>query len=193
MCISRPGTGAPEQRPPPRGLAVALALAAALAVSGCAHDKGNPLATAQTPPEMSAPALTLLGYARRLADTTPAGREAAVRAARRQVRTSPSAISYAYLALALGSPHQRLYTPDEAARYARLALNTKPAPWDPDARQYLSDYARLYGELTQANGDEPSDAAQKIADLKARLAKAQNKLKALSNIEDRLDTVEKHP
>lgn len=174
-----------------RAPGAALGLAIVLAVAGCAHDNIKPSSRPQAPPELSAPALTLLGYAHRLAQTSPAGREAAVRAARRQVETAPGAITYAYLALALGAPHQRLYTPDEAARYAKLALKTKPAPWDPDARQYLSDYARLYGELTHAT--EPSDADRQIADLKQRLSKAQNKLKALSNIEDRLDTVESRP
>lgn len=169
----------------------AVGLALSLAMTGCAHDNVKPPSPPQTPPELAAPALTLLGYAHRLARTTPAGREAAVRAARRQVQKSPSAITYAYLALALGSPHQRLYTPDEAARYAKLALETKPAPWDPDARQYLSDYARLYSELTQTSDSD--DADRQIADLKAQLSKAQNKLKALSHIEDRLDTVENRP
>ncbi|KEZ78541.1 hypothetical protein [Salinisphaera hydrothermalis] len=181
----------PEKRSG-HALLAALGLALSLATTGCAHEEARPPhASQQTSTELSAPALTLLGYARRLARTTPAGREAAVRAARRQVRTAPGAVSYAYLALALGSPHQRLYTPDEAARYARLALDTKPAPWDPDARQYLSDYARLYGELTQ--DDETDEADRQIADLKSRLSNAQNKLKALSHIEDRLDTVENRP
>lgn len=173
---------------------MAAALFSVMALTGCAHDTIKPPAPAQAPAELSAPALSLLGYAHRLADTSPAGREAAVRAARRQVQTAPSAITYAYLALALGSPQQRLYTPDEAARYAKLALETQPSPWDPDARQYLSDFARLYGELTRAtDATDATDADRQIADLKDRLSKAQNKLKALSNIEDRLDTVEKRP
>ncbi|WP_424821435.1 hypothetical protein [Salinisphaera sp.] len=180
-----------------RILIVTAALVAPMAVTGCAHDTINPPVPAQAPTELSAPALSLLGYARRLADTSPAGREAAVRAARRQVQATPSAITYAYLALALGSPQQRLYTPDEAARYAKLALKTKPSPWDPDARQYLGDYARLYGELTHAtestDATHSSHADREIADLKDQLSKARNKLKALSNIEDRLDTVEKRP
>lgn len=167
---------------------LALGIVLSLVTAGCAHEDIAPPNPKHTPQELSAPALTLLGYAHRLAQTSPAGREAAVRAARQQVKSAPSAITYAYLALALGSPHQRLYTPDEAARYARLALETKPAPWDPDARQYLSDYARLYGELTKTD-----NADQQIADLKARLSKAQHKLKALSHIEDRLDTVENRP
>ncbi|HET7312879.1 hypothetical protein [Salinisphaera sp.] len=197
------------------GLAIALAIAAALAVgiAGCAHEKTAP-PTPPMPAELSAPALTLLGYARRLARTTPEGREAAVRAARKQVRKTPGAISYAYLALALGSPHQRLYTPDGAARYAKLALETEPAPWDPDARQYLGDYARLYGELTQTReaaenedshterhiaelkkrlSSEDSYTERRIAELEKRLFMARKKLNALSNIEDRLDNVEDHP
>lgn len=167
-----------------------IAIVIALGMAGCAHDT-TPAPIPQAPSELSAPALTLLGYAWRLSRTSPEGREAAVHTARRQVRSSPGAITYAYLALALGSPHQRLYTPDGAARYARLALEARPSPWDPDARQYLGDYARLYGALTRAK--QPSDADRRIADLKHRLSKAQEKLKALSNIEEQLDNVENHP
>lgn len=161
-----------------------------MALGACAHPTSPP--TVETPSELSAPALTLLGYAYRLTRTSPAGREAAVRTARQQARSEPGAITYAYLAIALGSPHQHLYTPDEAARYARRALAAKPSPWDPDARQYLSDYARLYGALTRARG--PSDAdRRRIADLEKHLARAQAKLKALSNIEDHLDNAEDRP
>lgn len=180
------------RRPDRRAYArLGLVIAVSLGLAGCMHEIPPPPPTPQAPPALSAPALTLLGYAWRLAQTSPEGREAAVRAARKQMQASPGAITYAYLALALGSPHQRLYTPDGAARYARLALKARPAPWDPDARQYLSDYARLYGELARAK--QPSDAEQRIADLKRRLAKAQNKLKALSNIEEQLDNVEGRP
>lgn len=175
-----------------RRLSATLGLATTLAVAGCAHHNLQSSINPHAPPQISAPALTLLGYARRLAHMSPAGREAAVHSARQQVHTAPSAITYAYLALALGSPHQRLYTPDEAARYAKLALETKPSPWDPDARQYLSDYARLYGELTRA-AESSSDDQQRIADLKAQLSKAQAKLKALSHIEDRLNQLENRP
>lgn len=115
-----------------------------------------------------------------------------MRAARRRAHESPDARNYAHLAIALGSPHQRLYTPDEASRYARLALMAQPSPWDPDAQQYLADYARLYGQL--AASKQPSGGSeQHIADLKRQLSRARQKLKALSNIEDHLDNVENTP
>ncbi|WP_423821441.1 hypothetical protein V5738_13990 [Salinisphaera sp. SPP-AMP-43] len=165
-------------------------LFSSLTLSGCSHDPAQQPIQPRPPKQISSPALALLSYAHRLAETTPSGREEAVRAARHQVRDKPDATSYAYLALALGTPHQHLYTPDEAARYAQLALDAENAPWDTVARQYLSDYARLYSELTELQDD---DDEQRINDLKQRLEKAQRKLKALSNLENRLDNVENSP
>lgn len=168
------------------------------ALGGCAHGP-RPQPTLHSPPELSAPALSLLGYAYRLHSTSADGREAAVRTARQQVRSDPGALSYAYLAIALGTPHQHLYTPDEAARYARLALSSDDAPWDPDARQYLRDCLRLYRALsvssrhtTVAVKNSRADA-EHIAKLHTQLDQARAKLRALSHIEDRLDSAESQP
>lgn len=164
------------------------ALLGVVALAGCA------LMPAQTPSRhghtsaISAPALTLLGRAAKLAKADSGQREAAVRAARQRRQNTPGPVSDAYLAIALGSPHQHLYNPQEAARYAQLALNAKSAPWDPDARQYLRDLVRLYGAL-----DDEFATRQRIADLQRQLAQAQHKLKALTNVETHLDSTSSKP
>lgn len=154
-------------------------------------------ASCNTPPDT---VVGLLAYAHALAADTPAQREAAVHRARQQVHDTADARHYARLAIALGTPAQKLYTPDEAARYARLAAEDKDAHWSTAARQYLEDYARLYTELTAnsttdsgndntaTSGSSDTDAQQQIAQLRAQLADAQHKLRELANIEDRLNS-----
>ncbi|RJS92258.1 hypothetical protein [Salinisphaera sp. Q1T1-3] len=161
----------------------ALALVIVAGLGGCAHLAPAPQPPVQTATARPAPTLDLLRYARRLSDTTPAGRETAVDDARQQVRKAPGATTYAHLALALAAPHQRLYTPDEAARYARLALNAAPNPWDDNARQYLGDMARW---LTLATQHTDADA-DRIRTLESQLGEARTKLEALSDIEQRID------
>jgi hypothetical protein len=138
----------------------------------------------------------LLKYAHALAAGTPAEREQAVRVARRQVRQRPSAQGDARLAIALGTPAQRLYTPSGAARYARRAVHADDARWSPAARQYLIDTIRLYQQLARHLATDNPASTQKIArvkdqrivQLKAQLADARRKLQALAHVEDRLDS-----
>lgn len=164
----------------------ALGLILSGLLAGCAHAPHRPTSPAPVPVDAGdSQALNLLTYARRLAETTPAGRRQAVIAARRQMHRTPGAVTYAYLALALARPHQRLYTPDEAARYARLALAADDAHWSATARLYLSDTARLLEQATTPAGKSES---VHVAALEKALAAARAKLAALSNIEDQLDT-----
>lgn len=170
------------------GLAATLVICVCFGPAGCAHTPVQITRTAVLAPagEPPSPASALLGYASRLGETTPAGRENAVRQARRQADREPCADTYAHLALALAAPHQRLYTPDEAARYARRALAARPTPWDRDARQYLTDVARL---LEDADTRSQQDA-DTIAVLRLQLAAARNKLNAMSDIESQIDAAD---
>lgn len=183
-CMARP------RRP---AIRYVLALVVVLAsLSACVHPSkhtdSNPSSDETGVADSRDSALALLDYAHHLAVISPDGREAVVHAARDQVSEQPTALHYAHLALALGTPGQRLYTPDEAARYARLALQAKPAPWSTAARQYLEDYARLYTELTGDNDSGGSPA--RVAQLKKELAEAHKKLRALAHIEERLDSAD---
>lgn len=183
-------------RAPAVGLLLAVVLVCALA--GCAQspsDAASSILKTQPTVEPRAPALSLLDYAHHLATISPAARVAAVKTARADVDKTPSAAAYARLAIALGTPSQKLYTPDEAARYARLALNTQPSPWDTDAHQYLADYARLYTRLT-ADSDRPDtdtksqSAAAEVRRLQTELDEAHKKLRALAHIEEHLDSTD---
>ncbi|MDA3919198.1 MAG: hypothetical protein PF501_00740 [Salinisphaera sp.] len=179
---------------------------AVLAATGCTTiDRAPAQATAtscRTHPVRD-PAVALLDYAHHLAAITPDGREAAVNTARDDIRKIPNATEYARLAIALGTPGQRLYTPDEAARYAQLALDAQPSPWTPAARQYLTDYARLYTQLTNNqtkastaagsspdNGDGAANDKAEIDQLRSELDDAHRKLRALAHIEERLDSAD---
>ncbi len=129
----------------------------------------------------------LLNYAHALAVGTPAKRANAVRAARRQLRQNPSAKHKARLAIALGIPAQRYYRPREAARYAQRAIDANDAHWSPTAKHYLSDHAWLYQQLaSRATADKAK--THRIAQLKAQLANAHHKLRALANVENQLDS-----
>ncbi len=188
----------------------AAAFCLTLLASACAHDEriSTVRGTAPRAPviEQSDPAVDLLNFARQLNQATPAQRAAAVNAARQSMKESPGAYSYAHMALAYGTPGQTRYTPDEAARYARRALEAEDASWSPAARQYLHDYARIYGLLTRSSASskaasadgsgqasaepalaaEQSDDDARIAQLQAELDEAHRKLRELANIEDRL-------
>ncbi|GAB3679872.1 hypothetical protein [Salinisphaera aquimarina] len=125
-------------------------------IGGCAHAPPEaPADIAQrpvaTPGKRPDPALALLDYARRLQNATPEQREQHVVTARRAVSEYAGANSFARLALAYGTPNQRRYTPDEAARYAQRALDAEDNHWSPAARQYLSDCARLYQAVADNN------------------------------------------
>jgi len=180
-------------------------------LAGCAHHRPPVVASVPVKPapvhSIQNPALALLDYAHQLTAFSPQAREAAVNAARNDIRSQPNATDYARLALALGTPGQRLYTPDEAARYAGLALKTTPSPWNTAARQYLTDYARLYTQLTRSRasnsvgatsavpkaGDDAHASAGSSAEvqrLQTELAEARRKLAALAHIEDRLDSAD---
>lgn len=174
-----------------------------LALAGTACVQHRPPSTAPAP--ASDPVVSLLEYADTLANSSPDQREQAVAAARQTVAGAPGARHYARLALAYGTPSQRRYTPDEAARYARLALNADDADWSPAARRYLQQYARLYTALTQSSstptesrstasdastGTYDDNAEQRIADLKSQLAEAHRKLRELADIEDNLSAPE---
>lgn len=175
------------------GLVVAVVLLGTLV--GCARppsDTASSILKKQPTVEPRDPALALLDYAHRLATISPAARVTAVKTARADVHETPSAAAYARLAIALGTPGQKLYTPDEAARHARLALNAKPSPWNTGARQYLADYARLYTRLTadsdQHNTDTSRQAsAAQVRRLQTELDEAHKKLRALAHIEEHLD------
>lgn len=168
------------------------------ALAGCAHPRTEPetpIVRTQPSAQPHDPALALLDYAHHLATISPAAREKTVKAARAHAHANPNAVAYARLAIALGTPGQKLYTPDEAARYARQALKMQPAPWNIDARQYLSDYARLYTNLTADTGQHSADntatpAAAQIRRLRAELDEAHQKLRALAHIEEHLDSTD---
>jgi len=161
------------------------------------------------------PAIDLLNFAHRLSQATPQQRAEAVVATRQAVRDDPNARSYANLAIAYGAPSQRRYTPDEAARYARRAVQAEDADWSPAARQYLSDYARLRAPTTRSGSpshpvdssaavrrgydtDRPdttpaaddrgqsADRDAEVMRLQAELDDAHRKLRELANIENRL-------
>ena len=195
-------------------LALAVALAGTIA-AGCAntprHAKAAQVDRIESSPAASItpardPVLDLLEYAARLDDATPEARAEAVGQARAQASASPGAFSYARLALAFGTPGQRRYTPDEAARYAQRALDADDAQWSPAARQYLSEFARLYTELTRhpdtpatpqiARRDTPSATqrparpaggeTERVRALERELDEAHRKLRELADIEDRL-------
>lgn len=179
------------------------AVISALALMGCAHP-GQPTAppTAVTTTEHRSavrdPVLSLLDYAHHLSAISPDAREDVVKTTRDHVRKTPNATDYARLAIALGTPGQRLYTPDEAARYAQLSLKTRPSPWSPAARQYLSDYARLYTQLTKdqsaesddSDSDEQARENRRIEHLRSELEEAHRKLRELAHIEERLDSAD---
>lgn len=182
-----------------------------LLISACAHEQTQPAQVQTTTPSASAsvadPVVELLDFAHRLGQATPQQRADAVVAARDAVREHPDAHSHAKLAIAYGAPSQRRYTPDEAARYARLAARTEDANWSPAARQYLRQYAQLCELMTSKNvraerenvaapADPPVSAAEhehpanardlEIARLQSELADAHRKLRELANIENRL-------
>lgn len=197
------------------GSVLTMALVAT-AMTACVHQPSpRPGSTPRTathtsrpePAPTRDPAMRLLDYAHRLHAATPEQRADAVEKARQDASDAPAAETYARLALAYGTPSQRRYTPDEAARYAQRALDADDAHWSPAARQYLSDYARLYGEITTPPGgaapgrssntdgdaaskqvDADPDAAEqaRIERLQTELYEAQRKLRELANIEDRL-------
>lgn len=181
-------------RGPAVGLLVAVVLLGTLV--GCARppsDTASSILKKQPTVEPRDPALALLDYAHRLATISPAARVTAVKTARADVHDRTSAAAYARLAIALGTPGQKLYTPDEAARYARLALEAEPSPWNTRAHQYLGDYARLYTRLTDDSDQHSADTnsqstAAQVRRLQTELDEAHKKLRALAHIEERLDS-----
>ena len=197
---------------------IAIALCATAAtMGGCTTDQpASALADrVETSPAMPLanerdPVLDLLDYAAQLRQATPEARARAVSLAREEVDNRADAHSYAHLALAFGTPGQRRYTPDEAARYAQRALSADNAHWSPAAVQYLSDLARLYTQSVSntAGGDPATDigaapaSANKplspsaqdpgsqqrahIRELERELHDARRKLRELAEIETRL-------
>ena len=191
-------------------------LAAAAVISGCVNSPERPAyedniqsSPAATITHERDPILDLLDYAGQLHEARPEAREEAVANARTRASSTPSAMSYARLAVAFGTPGQRRYTPDEAARYAQRALDADDAQWSPAARQYLADYARLYATITSqvqpaattaptvARRDPPVPPAtptvknntqeqQRVRALEKQLDEAHRKLRELADIEDRL-------
>ena len=168
----------------------------ALAVAGCASDPEHkrPTATRNT----VSPVVGLLEYADTLATSDAATRETAVRQMRRAVSIRPDARNYARLSLALGTPHQRLYTPDEAARYARKAMAARDARWDRISRRFLALQAHQLTEISRRPRSEPAVAKThdgatsdaRVARLTQQLAEARAKIAALSNLERQLDSQE---
>ena len=182
----------PNKRAHERGLL--LALTVMLAISGCTSFKAPLMPGSNThtvPPfaptcgKQADAVIGLLRYAQTLANEAPDQRESSVGEARQQVDADPSALHHARLAIALGTPAQHLYTPDEAARYAELALDDENASWSPATRQYLSDYARVYRALVT---DDTDGKQQRIVQLQAQLSDARRKLHALAAIEKSLDS-----
>lgn len=166
-----------------------LPLFAALVLcAGCAHLPHLGGTEQHSTVEPQPPVQVLLDYARHLAEGTPENRDTAVRVARQLAKKQPSAINYAFLALALGSPGQHHYTAEGAARYAKKALEKQPSPWDPEAKQYLTGMARLYGKLAHIKSSQSEANNARIADLKSQLDDARHKIKELSTIEKQLDT-----
>lgn len=179
----------------PRALVAAALLAATLA--GCVHvPRHDPGRNAATPVAAHIdPVVELLEYAHTLEAGTPEQRAQAVIAARESAIRSPGAWHYARLAVAYGMPEQRRYTPDEAARYAQRALDADNARWSDAARQYLRDYARMYGAMTRPVSADDSAAetgnqrrSSRVVALQAELDEARRKLRELADIEDRLST-----
>jgi len=187
----------------------------ALALTGTACMQNQPPVSSPVavPPSSRAPqadpVVQLLQYADTLANSEPEQREQAVADAQRAAARAPGARHYARLAMAYGMPAQRRYTPDEAARYAQLALEADDANWSPAARQYLHQYARLYTTLTRpaptaskttaahkhhthagSDGNDNDNDKQRIAELQAQLAEAHRKLREMADIEDHLSTTE---
>lgn len=186
-----------------RWLSLFYVLVVALLLSACVH-RGQPgpqgpgqsrSAAAHTRNANSEdPVLALLDYARELAQATPAERVQAVALARKQAATKPNGMRYARLALAFGTPGQKRYTPDEAARYARRALADEQTAWSPAAQQYLADLIRLYDRSNQrVSTPQPADAApsdgesERVRALESELAEAHRKLRELADIEARLE------
>ena len=193
-------------------------VAATAAISGCTTDRpASALADrVETSPAMPLaherdPVLDLLDYAARLRQATPEARARAVSLAREEVDTRPDAHSYAHLAVAFGTPGQRRYTPDEAARYAQRALSADDADWSAAAVQYLNDLARLYNQsahnaagsesgiaasasvpassdarLPSASQDPGAQQRVHIRELEHELDDARRKLRELAEIETRL-------
>ena len=171
-----------------------VAFIAALTAVGCAH---RPSTGSSAPDRVASPRVSpvvgLLEYSDMLDRATPEVRQKAVRQMRRGVRARPTAANYARLSIALGMPRQRLYTPDEAARYARKALATTPNDWDRISRRFLIDQARHMDRISSkaARHDNVSPAPARdrarIADLEQALAAARAKISALSNIERQIE------
>lgn len=190
-----------------------LVIAAAPLIGGCVnHSKPAPQDDRiQTSPAATIAyerdsVLDLLDYARQLREASPEARAEAVANARTRVDDTPGASSYAYLALAYGTPGQRRYTPDEAERYVQRALGAGDSSWSPAAKQYLGDLARLYSKAarppdtstkssapTTPGKAQPAQSAAtiptdtpRVRALEQALDDARRKLRELADIEDRL-------
>ena len=171
-----------------------VAFIAALTAVGCAH---RPSTGSSAPDRVASPRVSpvvgLLEYSDMLDRATPEVRQKAVRQMRRGARAHPTAANYARLSIALGMPRQRLYTPDEAARYARKALATTPNDWDRISRRFLIDQAhhmdRIAGRTTGRGNASPtsSNARARVAELERALAAARAKISALSDIESQIE------
>lgn len=190
-----------------------IACIAATTIVGCAsapqRTEQIQTAPAATLAQQRDPVLDLLEYARHLREATPEARARAVVDARNRVHNTPGAIGYARLALAYGTPGQRRYTPDEAARYAKRALDVDDTPWSPAAGQYLSDIARLYTESARQAQPAPTGTANRgqpsadptpqrrannqsivntrVRALEKQLDEANRKLRELADIEEHLN------
>ena len=166
----------------------------ALMAAGCVHrpSTGSP-AIDRPARSCVSPVAGLLEYSDMLNRSSQDVRQRAVRQMRRAARAHPTAATYARLSIALGTPRQRLYTPDEAARYARKALATTPNDWDRISRRFLIDQARHMDRISSkaARHDNVSPAPARdrarIAELEQELAAARAKISALSNIESQIE------
>ncbi|MBH03189.1 MAG: hypothetical protein CMP08_03555 [Xanthomonadales bacterium] len=166
----------------------------ALMAAGCVHrpSTGSP-AIDRPARSCVSPVAGLLEYSDMLNRSSQDVRQRAVRQMRRAARAHPTAATYARLSIALGTPRQRLYTPDEAARYARKALAATPNDWDRISRRFLIDQAhhmdRIAGRTTGRGNASPtsSNARARVAELERALAAARAKISALSDIESQIE------
>ena len=182
----------PARHKTPRS--VALAGLIGVLVAGCASDPGPKRPTA-APSDRVSPVVGLLEYADTLATSDAATRETAVRQMQRAVRAHADARNYARLSIALGMPHQRRYTPDEAARYAQKAIEAPNANWDRISERFLALQAEQLSDISRGlrptpDNDTTSASEARVAHLTQQLAEARAKIAALSNIERQLDAPE---
>lgn len=131
------------------------------------------------------PVTRLLFYSRALVRASPSGRLAILKAAQTAYANHPTAATAARLALAYGQPGQKGYAPENGWRYARKALALGKAHWGPAATAYLQQFAALCADNAQVR-DQLERLRENNERIKRQLAKARQKLHALTRIELKL-------